>query len=121
MTQEKELKVGDRIRIINENCCRGWDAGTVGIIDEIDDTGTTTTPLKVKFDGDFWWACPLCVEIVSEDDLMTVIQEETVTIPKDEYDKLVEASTQLSYLEAAGVDNWSGYSYAWELRQEDEN
>lgn len=45
-------------------------------------------------------------------------KEETVTIKKSEYDFLVEREEWLSYLEAAGVDNWSGYDYAIEMRNE---
>lgn len=35
-----------------------------------------------------------------------------VSIPKAEYDRLVERDDFLTALEAAGVDNWEGYSYA---------
>lgn len=45
---------------------------------------------------------------------------EMITIPKKEYDSLVKDSKWLSYLEMAGVDNWCGYSFAHELRQEHE-
>lgn len=38
--------------------------------------------------------------------------EETVTISKKEYDELVNSSMWMSALEAAGVDNWGGYSEA---------
>ena len=48
------------------------------------------------------------------------MNEETITITKKEYDKLVKDSTWLSYLEAAGVDNWDGSSYAYEMQEEDE-
>lgn len=47
--------------------------------------------------------------------------EETVTIKKSVYDYLCERDEWLSYLESAGVDNWSGYDYARELRAEDYN
>lgn len=51
---------------------------------------------------------------------------ETVTIPKEEYESLLEDSEFLSALRAAGVDNWSGYHYAClevygEEDEEDEN
>ena len=45
---------------------------------------------------------------------------EMVTIPKSEYDSLLEDSAWLGYLEAAGVDNWGGYDYARELQREEE-
>lgn len=46
-------------------------------------------------------------------------QEETVTIPKKEYESLKADSAFLSRLHAAGVDNWSGYSEACEYEEED--
>lgn len=39
---------------------------------------------------------------------------EYITITKDEYDSLCRSSAFLERLEAAGVDNWDGYSYAFE-------
>lgn len=41
--------------------------------------------------------------------------EETVTISKSEYEKLLEDSIWLSYLNAAGVDNWQGIDTAQEM------
>lgn len=38
--------------------------------------------------------------------------EETVTIPKEQYDRLVQAYEELSLLEAGGVDNWEWYGDA---------
>ena len=38
--------------------------------------------------------------------------EEMVSITKSLYDQLVRDSEFLGALEAAGVDNWDGYSYA---------
>lgn len=46
--------------------------------------------------------------------------DETVTISKKEYDKLVKDSEFLNALKAAGVDNWEGYSYAFELLEDEE-
>jgi hypothetical protein len=46
---------------------------------------------------------------------MAVSEESpVVTITKDEYDALVNAANILEKLEAAGVDNWEGYEYAFE-------
>lgn len=45
--------------------------------------------------------------------------EETVTINKDEYERLLRQEEWLYCLEAAGVDNWSGYDHAVEMYQED--
>ena len=44
--------------------------------------------------------------------------EETVTITKKEYDKLVRNSTFLSALYAAGVDSWEGFEIAQEELQD---
>ena len=46
---------------------------------------------------------------------------ETVTIPIDVYNEREKAIRWLNCLEAAGVDNWSGYEYAQELYEEAEN
>jgi hypothetical protein len=45
---------------------------------------------------------------------------ETVTIPKKVYERLKEDSRVLAALEAAGVDNWEGYSYAFEDEDDEE-
>ena len=42
---------------------------------------------------------------------------ETVTISKAEYDDLLQSQAMLNALENAGVDNWSGYSFAMSLLQ----
>jgi hypothetical protein len=47
-------------------------------------------------------------------------QLETVIISKVEYEELLEKSEFLSCLEAAGVDNWSGYGEAQEMMNEEE-
>ena len=47
--------------------------------------------------------------------------EETVTISAEEYEYLLDRANKLSALEAAGVDNWEGYSYALEIMEDDEN
>ena len=43
---------------------------------------------------------------------------ETVTIPKSEYDELLRRDDWLSWLEAAGVDNWEGMDEAISMRNE---
>lgn len=42
------------------------------------------------------------------------MSKETIVIPKKEYDQLVKDSEFLRALEAAGVDNWDGHSFALE-------
>jgi hypothetical protein len=46
-------------------------------------------------------------------------QKETVTISKEDYDRLVEDSEFLACLEACGVDNWEGVSAAHEMMGQD--
>lgn len=41
-----------------------------------------------------------------------------VTISKDEYDELLASSKFLDALNAAGVDNWSGYEVAQDIAEE---
>jgi hypothetical protein len=48
------------------------------------------------------------------------MEEETITISKKKYDKLVKQSEWLGYLNAAGVDNWEGYGVAQDYRDEAE-
>ena len=38
-----------------------------------------------------------------------------VTISVEEYKRLHASEQKLDYLEVAGVDNWSGYDYMYEL------
>jgi hypothetical protein len=40
-------------------------------------------------------------------------EQETVTIPKEEYESLLRDSDFLSTLEAYGVDGWEGYEDAY--------
>ena len=40
--------------------------------------------------------------------------EETVTIPREEYDELCRAKRKLIALENEGVDNWVGCDFAME-------
>ena len=42
-------------------------------------------------------------------------------ITKERYDELLEAELMMNALEAAGVDNWDGYSEAMKIRKQDEN
>jgi hypothetical protein len=42
---------------------------------------------------------------------------ESVTIPKHIYDQMVSEVEFLRCLEAAGVDNWSGYEMAQDIQE----
>jgi hypothetical protein len=46
--------------------------------------------------------------------------KENVTIPKAEYERLLNDSEMLNCLVACGVDNWQGYDDAMELYREGE-
>lgn len=48
------------------------------------------------------------------------MNEETVTISKKEYENLKEDALWLRYLKRAGVNNWQGIDYAYELKREAE-
>ena len=48
------------------------------------------------------------------------MENETVTISKKDYEKLIEDQFWLNCLESAGVDNWDGYDEAIELFKQDE-
>ncbi len=50
--------------------------------------------------------------------LVPDIEEALVTITKEEYDNLLNASTWLECLEDAGVDNWEGIGEAWDLLEQ---
>lgn len=43
---------------------------------------------------------------------------DSVTISRSEYEELLEAEEMLFALQAAGVDNWEGYSHALEILAE---
>ena len=49
------------------------------------------------------------------------MEEETVTIPKSEYEELKKRDLWLQALEDAGVDNWSGMDCAHDLLKEYQN
>lgn len=41
-----------------------------------------------------------------------------VIISQEQYDELIEDQNWLRHLEACGVDNWDGYSYAQETYED---
>lgn len=49
---------------------------------------------------------------------MLTFFEENVTISKREYEDLVKRGKILLALEDAGIDNWEGYDYAYDLYEE---
>ena len=46
---------------------------------------------------------------------------DTITIPVEEYERLLNDSYFLEALRAAGVDNWDGYEAAQDMMEEDED
>lgn len=46
--------------------------------------------------------------------------EDFVAISRSEYERFLKIEAFLEALEAAGVDNWSGYDYACEMFNEEE-
>ncbi|WP_205763018.1 hypothetical protein [Aneurinibacillus aneurinilyticus] len=46
---------------------------------------------------------------------------ETVTITREEYERLLDSAEFLNCLEACGVDNWCGYSDAYEMFEKGED
>lgn len=48
------------------------------------------------------------------------MSKDVVEITKEEYEELVNNTRFLNALDAAGVDNWTGYGEAWEIYEEDE-
>ena len=46
---------------------------------------------------------------------------DTITIPVEHYDEILDDVRFLNALRAAGVDNWDGYDYALEIYNEEEN
>ena len=49
--------------------------------------------------------------------IFAAMNEETVTISKKEYESLKEDALWLRYLKRAGVDNWQGIDYAYEIKR----
>lgn len=47
------------------------------------------------------------------------MNEETITISKKEYNKLLETAKFMRALERAGVDNWEGYGIAQDYLEEE--
>lgn len=43
---------------------------------------------------------------------------EDITITRTEYNELIEYKALMLALEAAGVDNWEGYDFAYEILEE---
>lgn len=48
------------------------------------------------------------------------MDQEMITITREEYEQLLDRSEFLSCLQACGVDNWGGYSEAQEMMNEED-
>ncbi len=46
------------------------------------------------------------------------LEDDTVLVSKKRYQELIDAETKLMALEAAGVDNWSGYDEIFDIMEE---
>lgn len=46
------------------------------------------------------------------------VPDDMIVISKKEYDQLIEDSEFLANLHAAGVDNWDGYHYGFNLEDD---
>lgn len=75
------------------------------------DNDNTVTDLKTGETVPFMYAG----EMAEEGEGMV---DDTVNIPIEEYEELLEDSMFLEALSRAGVDNWDGYDYAHEIFEE---
>lgn len=75
----------------------------------------------INYVEDTFGKTPKVYKVHVEEELGGTVEEETVTIPKDLYEKLQEDSEFLACLEAAGVDNWGGYGEACGMMEEDDD
>lgn len=64
-------------------------------------------------------AAAIIGEIINRDQLDEGV--EMAVIPKEELERLYDDQHMLNCLEAAGVDNWSGYDYAMEMYNEEDD
>ena len=61
---------------------------------------------------------------IKDEDAHTTADEnpvEMVLVPKEAYEYMQKQMDWLDCLEAAGVDNWSGISYAYEMLEEEQD
>lgn len=77
----------------------------------------------VKSSQEFEWNDDLEINktAATNEDFDVYIKEDTVAISKERYESLLESEDFLSCLEAAGVDNWQGYSDARQMQAEGED
>jgi hypothetical protein len=63
-------------------------------------------------------------ESIDKNDLNSYIdhlkETDVIEVSQKEYNDLQRRSEWLSYLEAAGVDNWEGYDIAYDMAKEDD-
>ena len=62
--------------------------------------------------------CPTCYTPLKG---ITMETEETITISKKEYDRLIKVDKWMDALEGAGVDNWQGIDGAYDILGEMDN
>ncbi|GAG38099.1 unnamed protein product [marine sediment metagenome] len=61
------------------------------------------------------------VTITKENGEVDVVIPKKVIIDKEEYERLVEDSEFLKYLEKCGINNWKGYNNAIEMSLDKES
>lgn len=95
---------GVRVRIVHaeEDC--GHADGSIGTVGAVSPNGYTCL---VYVDGDANWQSVWNVEVLDE-----------VIIPRSRLERLEADSRKWYALQAAGVDNWSGYDYAMQIVEE---
>lgn len=111
-----KFNVGDRVRI-KEDLIGGLEYGGVYFSEYMEEyRGLEAVVFKIAYENnytlsvgrDWYWS-----------DEMLEKAEETVTIRKSDYDKLIHDSKLLNCLEACGVDNWNEYDEAHEMMEEE--
>ena len=79
-------------------------------------------PRILRDDGmieDVFWNCPDLMKYIKMDDYTRVTQ--LVEEQRQEIARLRDSERKLTALEAAGVDNWEGYSDAMQMMEEKEH
>lgn len=122
-----DLKEGMRVRVKSEEEVRRLDELGGSFVDEMFEElcGNIVKIKHIDREGESimttcgWCLAPFEVELIETAVRQQV--EEMVTITKKEYDSLLEDREFLDALRCAGVDNWSGYGFAMEMLEEEED